>query len=251
MRPNRRFSFALAVVSLASLPCVLLCEFVLARLVLGADAAATSEQKAGSAESQAEALFNRGNELSTKPKPDFDEAIRCYQKALELRPDYTRSWNNMGTAHFRKGDFREALRCYRKAVELKPEYYEAWNNMGNAYNCTREFDESIRCYQKTVELKPDYVDAWCNMGLAYYYKANFQEALRCYRKAAEIEPGFSGAWYGAAVVSARLGDAQGAVANLRKAIELNPESREKARTDKDFDALRDNPDFQALVGGGK
>jgi hypothetical protein len=37
------------------------------------------------------------------------------------------------------------------------------------------------------------------------------------------------------------------VANLRKAIELHPECRQKAREDRDFDSIRGNPDFRALL----
>jgi hypothetical protein len=58
------------------------------------------------------------------------------------------------------------------------------------------------------------------------------------------------AWYHMACACALLGDSSGAVANLRKAIELHPEYRQRASSDTDFDPVRSNPDFKALVGRG-
>ena len=36
---------------------------------------------------------------------------------------------------------------------------------------------------------------------------------------------------------------------LKRAIELDPELKEEAKTDEDFDPYRDDPDFRTLVFG--
>jgi len=43
-------------------------------------------------------------------------------------------------------------------------------------------------------------------------------------------------------------DDGGAIASLQRAIELNAKYRERAKTDTDFDGIRDSEQFQALIG---
>ena len=60
------------------------------------------------------------------------EALACYQRALQLNPDFAEAHNNLGTALQDQGKIAEALACYRRALQLKPDYAEAHNNLGNA-----------------------------------------------------------------------------------------------------------------------
>jgi hypothetical protein len=55
--------------------------------------------------------------------------------------------------------------------------------------------------------------------------------------------------YDRACLHALAGDADEALASLRIAIEREPQDREAARKDPDFESLRDNAEFQALVDG--
>ena len=40
---------------------------------------------------------------------------------------------NLGNALKNQGDLDEAIACYRRALELKPDYAVAHNNLGNAF----------------------------------------------------------------------------------------------------------------------
>jgi hypothetical protein len=56
------------------------------------------------------------------------------------------------------------------------------------------------------------------------------------------------AWQGhfnAACFESLTGNKDAAIAYLRRAIELDPQAREAARTDEDFDSIRDDPEFPA------
>ena len=59
------------------------------------------------------------------------------------------------------------------------------------------------------------------------------------------------AWQGyfnAACLEARAGDPERAFDYLRRSIELEPEAAEYARKDSDFDSIRDDERYKALVG---
>ncbi len=58
----------------------------------------------------------------------YDEAIRCYDTALEINPEYAYLWNGKGNALYDLGRYDEAIRCYDKALEINPEYKLAKKN---------------------------------------------------------------------------------------------------------------------------
>ena len=96
----------------------------------------------------------------------LDEAVACYRRALELKPDYAEAHNNLGNALKEQGKLDEAVACYRRALELKPDYAEAHNNLGNALKDQGKLDEAVACYRRALELKPDYAEAHSNLGNA-------------------------------------------------------------------------------------
>ncbi|HEY9662109.1 MAG TPA: tetratricopeptide repeat protein, partial [Allocoleopsis sp.] len=66
-------------------------------------------------------------------------------------------------------------------------------------------------------------------------------------KAIELNSNYEIAWYNRACDYALLGDRKQAIENLRRAIELNPENREWAKTETDFDSVREDEQFRSLV----
>jgi len=76
----------------------------------------------------------------------------------------------------------------------------------------------------------------------------FQEAIASYDKALEFKPDDDAAWYNKACCYALQNKIDLALGNLQQAINLNPDKyREMAKTDSDFDSLRENERFQALI----
>ena len=61
-------------------------------------------------------------------------------------------------------------------------------------------------------------------------------------------PGSGGVYYEIACLDALAGDTEAALAALGEAVRLRPATAEWARDDEDFDALRADPRFIALVG---
>ena len=59
----------------------------------------------------------------------LEEAIKSYNKAISLKPDYAEANNNMGIVLQDQGKIDEAIEAYNKALYIKPDYAEAYNNM--------------------------------------------------------------------------------------------------------------------------
>jgi tetratricopeptide (TPR) repeat protein len=77
----------------------------------------------------AEELFESA--YTFQENKNYEEAIRYYQKALELESDLDAALNNSGNIFSDLKRYDEAEAAYRKAIELNPEYATAYSNLGN------------------------------------------------------------------------------------------------------------------------
>lgn len=116
----------------------------------------------------------------------FSDAIRFYEKSLELKPDYAEAYFSLGSTFHAQAQLEKALSCYEKAVEFNPNYAEVYHNMGILFQEQDKLDEAITCYQRAIELKPDFPVALNAMGTALKYKGKLDEAISCFEKALQL-----------------------------------------------------------------
>ena len=95
-----------------------------------------------------------------------EKSIECFNRALELKPDYHEVIYNKGNALTNLGRYEEAIAEYDKALAVKPDYHDAMNNKGAALYSLGRYEEAIAEYDKALALKPDYHDAMNNKKLA-------------------------------------------------------------------------------------
>ncbi len=65
----------------------------------------------------------------------YDAAASALQRSLEIRPTWS-GYSNLGTLHFSLGRYEEAVRAYEKALELGANDYRVWGNLADAYRWT-------------------------------------------------------------------------------------------------------------------
>jgi tetratricopeptide (TPR) repeat protein len=83
---------------------------------------------------------------------NYDEAIRCYTKAIRLKPDYADAYNNRGVARDSKGDWDGAIKDYTEAIRLKPDYAVAFYNRGIAREENVDYRGAAADYQRYLDL---------------------------------------------------------------------------------------------------
>ena len=132
------------------------------------------------------AYINLGNVYYEKHIPD--KAIQLYEKAIELNPQNAPAYENMGNAYADKGNLDKAIQLYEKAIDLNPQDSGAYFNLGVTYGEKGNLDKAIELYEKVIELNPQRYDAYCNLGFSYGEKGNLDKAIQLYQKAIELDP---------------------------------------------------------------
>ena len=100
-----------------------------------------------------------------------------------------------------------------------------------------------------MRFKPDKHEALYNKGTALANLGRYEEAIAAYDQALAIKPDKHAALYNKACCYGLQGDVEKAVECLNAAISLDSESLELAKTDTDFDPIRHDERFRALVEG--
>ena len=60
----------------------------------------------------------------------------------------------------------QAIKYFERAIELKADYFEAQLNLGTAYYETGRIDEALTVFQKVLELNENSI-VYFNLGLCY------------------------------------------------------------------------------------
>ena len=72
---------------------------------------------------------------------DEEGAMKDYDKAIELNPNYSGAYNNRGNLRGDMGDVEGAMKDYDKAIELNPNYSKAYSNRAECYRRLAEKEE--------------------------------------------------------------------------------------------------------------
>jgi len=195
-----------------------------------------------------EAWNNRGVSLDALGRKE--EAIASYDQALKIKPDKHEAWNNRGNSLYALGRKEEAIASYDQALKIKPDLHEAWSNRGVSLSALGRNEEAIASYDQALEIKPDYHEAWYNRGVSLSALGRNEEAIASYDQALKFKPDYAPAFFNKACCYGLQNQVEPAIDCLQRAIELDPKCKDWAKTNTDFDLIRESDRFQALVGEG-
>jgi tetratricopeptide (TPR) repeat protein len=121
----------------------------------------------------------------------FDDAIKSYQNAIQINPNYAEAYYNMGIAYRNLDSYKLAIDCYSKALEINPKYANANYNLGNALKSIGDLKGAIQNYKKAIKNKPDFIDAHNNLGNALMDIGEHESAIEIYFKAIRINQNYT------------------------------------------------------------
>lgn len=114
--------------------------------------------------------------LAREEAGDVPAALRLWQQALELDPNYGRPWSNLGRIALAEGDLERAERCLRRAAELGRGNALAHANLGALLLRREKFAEAASSYEEATRRAPGMALAWRGLGKARFALAQYHEA---------------------------------------------------------------------------
>lgn len=103
------------------------------------------------------AFFDLGNAhiLLDQPEP----ALRAFERAAALRPNFWEAINNQGLVLFERGQLQEAMKLWRKVLTIKPSVAESTLALAAALHSElpANKEESLRLAESALADDPNYV----------------------------------------------------------------------------------------------
>ena len=174
----------------------------------------------GSQSISAETYFMWGNTMHALEL--YKEAITAYDKAIRLKPDYAKAYNNRGAAKGSLGQYNTSIADCNQALRLKPDLAEAYNNRGIAKADLGQHSAAITDFDKAIQLKPDYANAYLGRGSAKSNLGQYFVAVTDFDKAIRLKPDFAQAYYNRGTAKLYLRRYSAAIENFDKTIHLTP-----------------------------
>lgn len=85
---------------------------------------------------------------------DYALAETYIETALRADADNADSYYNLGEIALRRGRYVEAIRLYQRTVELAPTYSAAYNNLGIAHRLNGDLASAVSAFERAVEFDP-------------------------------------------------------------------------------------------------
>ena len=89
-------------------------------------------------------------------------------------------WSNKGVTLHSICCYEEALQCYEKAINIAPNYHPAWSNLGVTLHDLNRFDESVKAYRRALAIEPTFDEARWNLGIAELTLGDYENGFKNY-----------------------------------------------------------------------
>ncbi|MBP0596692.1 tetratricopeptide repeat protein [Herbaspirillum sp. LeCh32-8] len=111
---------------------------------------------------------------------DWAAARASMHRVLQLDGRRAVYWLDAGLAEHALGEFEEALKFYDQALIVDPDYVDAHVSRGTSLARLRQYDDAIDSYRRALALQPDDADAKVNLAFSLLVLGRMQEALPLY-----------------------------------------------------------------------
>ena len=133
-----------------------------------------------------------------------------------------RGYHNRGLAHLQARHYSDALRDFDRAIEINPRDVSAWVGRGTLLARTGGMERALVELGRAIEIDPSYADAYAKRCFAKMLLDRPRDALPDCRKAVELDPRNRDGHTNLGVVYAALSRAGEAEASYRRALAIDP-----------------------------
>jgi len=215
------------------------------------EAAERNSQKALSlAPNLSESHSSRGFVLSLGKR--YDEAEQEFQEAIRLNPNNFDAYYYSARCSFARGQIQQSADLFRKAAEVRREDFQSILLLGQSLLMLGDqgqevIMEGISRAKKQLQLDPTDKRALSLAPGSMYDVGEKEEAFKMINKALDLYPEDAGVLINAACLFAKDHNKEKALSLLEKVMGKGFGKRDWIEHDPDYDSIRDEPRFKALL----
>jgi len=197
-------------------------------------------------------------------RKEYYPALAKYIEASRLNPNNEYIFNKMGISYSALGFYREAEQAIERSIGLNPKYFYAYNNLGTVYFAQNDLKRAEKLFRTAIKMSSKVASFYVNLGQVYLERGDFPKALEVIRKALKMDPTIMNRdnslsipspnqkpnpnkSYNLARLYAASGDAERSLRHLEEAVRNGFTHLDWVDSEKDFDAVRDNPKFALFL----
>ena len=124
----------------------------------------------------------------------YGKALECFNKALELNPDFGGAYCGRAHVNYVTSRFQDAISDCTKCIKYYPEYGNAYFIRGEMYEHIGDYKKAISDLTKAIELDPDNAQFYISRARLYFNNRKIyglKKAENDYRKACELGDGYA------------------------------------------------------------
>ncbi len=186
---------------------------------------------------------------------EIERMLRHAKHRIAIDPDDPAALSVLSYYQYLAEDFDEALKTYDRFIELYPDDAAGYNNKALVFKRRGDYKREEALYRVALGLEPGDVTAMNNLAVNLSHQGRHPEALAVMEQLETLDPDDPYADLHRAKVHAELGDDDAALDYLEKALQgmlkldtlHHIEFRQDIRVDPSFEALRQTYRFRAIL----
>ena len=199
----------------------------------------------------AETHSSRGYILALGKK--YDEAQQEFEEAIRLNSNCYDAYYFYGRSSFARGDMEKSAEMFLKASEVRQEDYQSLILLGQSMrvmgkdNVNEVLRKAISKARKQLELDPTDTRALSLGSGTLYDLGEEQEAFEWIERSIKLYPDYASNLFNGACLYAKAGYRDKALSMLEHAFAKGYGNKAWIEHDPDYNSLRDEPRFKALL----
>ena len=151
----------------------------------------------------------------------YDEAVNCLRKSINLNPNFHDAHNNLGIALTKIEKYADSINYYNKALSLKKDFFDAYLNKGISLKNLKQYDEAIDCFKTCIKLNPENAKIYNNLGNLYKETKSYDKAVSSYNKALQLNKNIGEAYFNRGLILNSYNHLELAIEDYKKALKIN------------------------------